>query len=79
MVTALVGALLKWFDVVTLRDGDAAGFEGADILADRRLVHNLAQLVHANAQGKIGSGFDIAAAVYGTYIGYVFHQSDLPI
>mmetsp|Transcript_1922 Transcript_1922/g.3048 ORF Transcript_1922/g.3048 Transcript_1922/m.3048 type:complete len:297 (+) Transcript_1922:801-1691(+) len=66
MVTALVGALLKWFGVVALHDGDGTGMDGADILADRRLVHNLAQLVHANAQGKIGSGFDVAAAVYGT-------------
>jgi phosphomevalonate kinase len=29
------------------------------------VAHNLAQLVHAVAQGKIGSGFDVAAAVYG--------------
>ena len=29
-------------------------------------VHNLAQLSHCCAQGKIGSGFDVAAAVYGT-------------
>lgn len=37
-------------------------------LEDRRVVHNLAQLVHANAQGKIGSGFDVAAAVYGAIV-----------
>jgi phosphomevalonate kinase len=35
---------------------------------DRTIVHNLAQLVHAAAQGKIGSGFDVAAAVYGTQV-----------
>ncbi|MEM4202784.1 MAG: hypothetical protein QXS54_01810 [Candidatus Methanomethylicaceae archaeon] len=33
---------------------------------DRELVHKLAQYSHALAQGKIGSGFDIAAATYGT-------------
>jgi phosphomevalonate kinase len=33
---------------------------------DRRIVHNLAQVAHSVAQGKIGSGFDVAAAVYGT-------------
>lgn len=33
---------------------------------DRRIVHNLAQVAHCVAQGKIGSGFDVAAAVYGT-------------
>lgn len=31
-------------------------------------VHNLAQAAHCSAQGKIGSGFDVAAAVYGTCI-----------
>ena len=29
-------------------------------------LHNLAQVAHCAAQGKIGSGFDIAAAVYGS-------------
>lgn len=29
-------------------------------------IHNLAQAAHCTAQGKIGSGFDIAAAVYGS-------------
>ena len=31
-------------------------------------LHNLAQAAHCAAQGKIGSGFDIAAAVYGSCI-----------
>jgi mevalonate kinase len=35
-----------------------------------RVAHNLAQLVHAVAQGKIGSGFDVAAAVYGECLLY---------
>lgn len=29
-------------------------------------MHNVAQLAHACAQGKVGSGFDVSAAVYGT-------------
>ena len=29
-------------------------------------VHNLAQAAHCAAQGKVGSGFDVAAAVYGS-------------
>ena len=33
---------------------------------EKRIVHNLAQVAHSVAQGKIGSGFDVAAAVYGT-------------
>jgi phosphomevalonate kinase len=35
---------------------------------DRRLAHNLAQFVHCVAQGKVGSGFDISAAVFGSHI-----------
>ncbi|KAJ1422854.1 ribosomal protein S5 domain 2-type protein [Ochromonadaceae sp. CCMP2298] len=58
LTTSLVASLLQWFDVT--RIGLRPDSE------DRRIVHNLAQLVHANAQGKIGSGFDVAAAVYGT-------------
>jgi phosphomevalonate kinase len=34
----------------------------------KRAVHNLAQAAHCAAQGKVGSGFDIAAAVYGSCI-----------
>lgn len=32
------------------------------------VVHNVAQIAHCDAQGKIGSGFDVAAAVYGSII-----------
>lgn len=32
----------------------------------RRVLHNLSQTAHCSAQGKIGSGFDVAAAVYGS-------------
>lgn len=33
-----------------------------------QLVHNLAQLAHCSAQGKIGSGFDVAAATMGSIV-----------
>jgi phosphomevalonate kinase len=58
LVTALTAALLthylpeSHFDVTTS--------EG------KRTLHNLAQAAHCAAQGKVGSGFDIAAAVYGS-------------
>lgn len=35
---------------------------------NRQIVHNIAQIAHCEAQGKIGSGFDVAAAVYGSII-----------
>ena len=33
-----------------------------------RTVHNLAQICHTVAKGKVGSGFDVSAAVYGTHV-----------
>lgn len=32
----------------------------------KETLHNLAQAAHCAAQGKVGSGFDVAAAVYGS-------------
>lgn len=32
------------------------------------VIHNVAQLAHCEAQGKIGLGFDVAAAVYGSIV-----------
>ncbi|KAF4455565.1 phosphomevalonate kinase [Fusarium albosuccineum] len=39
-----------------------------DIESDqgKRTLHNLAQAAHCAAQGKVGSGFDVATAVYGS-------------
>ena len=34
----------------------------------RKLAHNLAQYVHCLAQGKVGSGFDVSAAVFGSQL-----------
>lgn len=35
---------------------------------DLQLIHNLAQLAHCTAQGKVGSGFDVASAVFGSVV-----------
>ena len=40
-------------------------------------LHNLAQAAHCAAQGKIGSGFDVAAAAYGSCIYKRFSPSIL--
>jgi len=34
----------------------------------RKLAHNTAQFVHCFAQGKVGSGFDVSAAVFGSQL-----------
>lgn len=56
LVTALAGALLSHYL--------PASFQ-IDSPEDKRILHNLAQAAHVAAQGKVGSGFDVAAAVYG--------------
>lgn len=43
----------------------------------RRILHNLAQTAHSAAQGKIGSGFDIASAVFGSCVYRRFSPSFL--
>lgn len=42
-----------------------------------RTIHNLAQASHCAAQGKVGSGFDVAAASYGSCIYRRFPPSTL--
>ncbi|ORX93228.1 ribosomal protein S5 domain 2-type protein [Clohesyomyces aquaticus] len=42
-----------------------------------RILHNLAQASHCAAQGKVGSGFDIASAVYGSCLYRRFSPSIL--
>ena len=38
---------------------------GINPLKELELLHKTAQLIHSTVQGKIGSGFDVAAATYG--------------
>ena len=60
--------------------------DGNDLnLSDSRhlkMIHNLSQVSHCQAQGKIGSGFDVAAATYGSIIYQRFQPAiiaDLPV
>jgi phosphomevalonate kinase len=57
LVTALAASLLA----VSLPDAAGSGLS-----SHQDVIHNLAQAAHCAAQGKIGSGFDVAAAVYGS-------------
>ncbi|KAI0445761.1 ribosomal protein S5 domain 2-type protein [Xylaria telfairii] len=58
LVTSLTAALLTHY--LPESDFDLTTAEG------KRTLHNLAQAAHCAAQGKVGSGFDIATAVYGS-------------
>ncbi|KAF2089111.1 Phosphomevalonate kinase [Saccharata proteae CBS 121410] len=58
LVTAFTAAVLTHYlpeDVFSLKTD-----------AGKARLHNLAQAAHCAAQGKVGSGFDVASAVYGS-------------
>ncbi|KAI8679753.1 Phosphomevalonate kinase [Fusarium keratoplasticum] len=58
LVTSLTASLLAHYLPRDLFDIDSD--------KGRRTLHNLAQAAHCAAQGKVGSGFDVATAVYGS-------------
>jgi phosphomevalonate kinase len=60
LVTAFTGAILSHY--LPPSQFTLSSPEG------RAKLHNLAQAAHCAAQGKVGSGFDVAAAVYGTCV-----------
>ncbi|KAF8906532.1 ribosomal protein S5 domain 2-type protein [Gymnopilus junonius] len=62
LITSLSSALLVHLSVISEESLSADSGEG------RRLAHNLAQFVHCVAQGKVGSGFDVSAAVFGSHL-----------
>jgi len=81
LVTSLVGALLRFFGVVALPTKDAETGEGREEAEAKhtngghgaekeglRIAHNLSQICHCHAQGKVGSGFDVSSAVYGSHV-----------
>ncbi|KAI9482310.1 phosphomevalonate kinase [Coemansia sp. RSA 989] len=68
MVTSLVASLLAHFGVVSKTD-IATGKDRSSVpLHSLQLIHNIAQYAHCLAQGKVGSGFDVSAAVYGSHL-----------
>ncbi|OMJ18230.1 putative phosphomevalonate kinase [Smittium culicis] len=44
---------------------------------DLQLVHNAAQFSHCLAQGKIGSGFDVSCAIFGSHVYNRFSPSSI--
>lgn len=57
MMSSVIGALLAFFEIC-----DPTTKEG------KTWIHNLTQFCHCLAQGKIGSGFDVSSAIYGTHL-----------
>lgn len=66
MTTAVVAALLHYLGVVSLPSELSGPLEGDKVSADLDIVHIIAQTAHCIAQGKVGSGFDVSSAVYGS-------------
>jgi phosphomevalonate kinase len=66
LVTALVSALVIH-----------RAMHPDDLVVARDKLHNLAQAAHCAAQGKVGSGFDVGAAVYGSCLYRRFSPSIL--
>ncbi|KAF2472264.1 Phosphomevalonate kinase [Lindgomyces ingoldianus] len=69
LVTSFTAALLTYYLPKEVFD-----LENEESL---RILHNLSQASHCAAQGKVGSGFDIASAVYGSCLYRRFSPSVL--
>ncbi|CAK9146622.1 unnamed protein product [Ilex paraguariensis] len=66
MTTAVVAALLHYLGVVNLSPLTKDQHQEKDDTVDLDVVHVIAQTAHCIAQGKVGSGFDVSSAVYGS-------------
>lgn len=69
LVTAFTAAVLSYY--LPQKVFDLTSESG------KRKLHNLAQAAHCAAQGKVGSGFDVASAVYGSCLYRRFSPSIL--
>ena len=63
LVTSLTAGVLLHLGIIS-SDGPKGAFRSPGL----SLVHNLSQYSHCLAQGKVGSGFDISSAVFGTHV-----------
>ncbi|KAF9980961.1 phosphomevalonate kinase, partial [Modicella reniformis] len=59
LITSLVSAVFIHFGICNLQQSNPT--------TDVQLLHNVAQFVHCLAQGKVGSGFDVSSAVWGSH------------
>ena len=80
LTTSLVAALLTFFKIINLKNNNNNNNNNDSLNSriDHQRIHYLSQLIHAVAQGKIGSGFDISAAVYGSQTYQRFSELKIP-
>lgn len=69
LITSLVTSLLLHFEAIPSSALNDLKSEG------RTLAHNAAQFIHCLAQGKVGSGFDVSAAIFGSQLYRRFEPS----
>ncbi len=62
MTTAVVAGILQYLGSVKL----AVHGESKEEETELELVHMVSQAAHCAAQGKVGSGFDVSSAVFGS-------------
>ncbi|CAA3013062.1 phosphomevalonate kinase-like [Olea europaea subsp. europaea] len=65
MTTAVVAALLHYLGLLNLSSTKGQIEQNKDA-RELDIVHVIAQTAHCIAQGKVGSGFDVSSAVYGS-------------
>lgn len=70
MVTSLVASIIAWGLNLTSTDPSENNINN-----HLNLIHNISQISHCNAQGKVGSGFDVSTAIYGSQIYKQFDKS----
>jgi phosphomevalonate kinase len=62
MTTAVVAGILQYLGSIKL----AVHGESKEQEMELELVHMVSQAAHCAAQGKVGSGFDVSSAVFGS-------------
>jgi phosphomevalonate kinase len=62
MTTAVVAGILQYLGGIKL----AVHGESKEEETELELVHMVSQAAHCAAQGKVGSGFDVSCAVFGS-------------
>ena len=81
LITSLVTALVVHLAIVpasSLTNGSRPrSTVDSDTQQDLEFIHNTSQYIHCLAQGKVGSGFDISSAVYGSQVYRRFNDSVL--
>ncbi|KAG0259878.1 phosphomevalonate kinase [Mortierella polycephala] len=67
LITSLVSAIFIHFGASDINRDDTAHTTISKATATTPFLHNVAQFVHCLAQGKVGSGFDVSSAVWGSH------------